>query len=124
MGLEVLSNPSADVSAFVLRRAGEPGAYGELWEDCDVGEVELARIIVAPDLRGRGLGRRFARMLAERAQALRIVDVWLRVVPTNGPAIASYAAAGFQRATAAQEREFSTEQPRAYAWMRFAVGSD
>jgi GNAT superfamily N-acetyltransferase len=30
-------------------------AYGELWTDEEEDEVELARLIVAPELRGRGL---------------------------------------------------------------------
>ncbi len=35
--------------------------YGELWLDAEENEVKLARLIVAPELRGRGLGQRLVR---------------------------------------------------------------
>ena len=58
-----------DVSAFVLVDAGGvPMAYGEAWFDADEDEVELARLIVDPALRGRGIGRSLARRLASHAR--------------------------------------------------------
>ena len=56
---------------------------------------ELARILVDPALRRRGIGRRLTALLGERARAAGFVDVWLRVVPDNEPALAAYRAAGF-----------------------------
>src|SRR6185436_7631063 len=50
-----------DVFPFVGREAGVLVAYGEIWEDREEEEAELARLLVAPGARGRGLGRWLAR---------------------------------------------------------------
>jgi ribosomal protein S18 acetylase RimI-like enzyme len=107
-----------DVHPYVgLARGGLVG-YGEVWEDAEAREAELARIVVAPELRGRGLGRRLTRLLAERAQDAGFAEIWLRVVASNSAALAAYRSAGFVRAAAAQERLFNEGQPREYVWMR------
>lgn len=43
-----------DVQAHVLVEREKLVGYGELWFDAEEDEVELARIIVAPEARGRG----------------------------------------------------------------------
>jgi ribosomal protein S18 acetylase RimI-like enzyme len=105
-----------EVWPFVLRVEGEPVAYGEIW--ADGGDAELARLLVAPEARSRGVGRRLAGLLAAEAKRRGFRDAWLRVVPTNGAALAAYRAAGFTRATPAEEAEFNAGQPREYAWLR------
>ncbi|HEX2424839.1 MAG TPA: GNAT family N-acetyltransferase [Actinomycetota bacterium] len=92
--------------------------YGEVWEDPDEHESELARLIVDPKMRGRGVGRRMVELLSERARALGYDDVWVRVVPSNDPAIKAYSAAGFVRTTPEDESSFNEGQPREYVWMR------
>jgi ribosomal protein S18 acetylase RimI-like enzyme len=109
-----------DVRAYVLVEAGEPRAYGEIWEDAAEGEAELARIIVAPEARGRGVGREFTRLLAHEARRRGFRQIWLRVVPTNAAALACYRNAGFRRATRAEEVTFNRGQPRTYVWMRLS----
>lgn len=108
----------ADTAPFLLVDDGEAVAYGELWED--EAEIELARLLVDPSLRGRGVGRRLVAALVAEAHRRGFDEVWLRVVPENEPAIRCYAAAGFVRAPAAEEAEFNRPQPREYAWMRYA----
>lgn len=46
----------ADARARVLVEDGTVVGYGELWLDDEEDEVELARLIVAPDTRGKGVG--------------------------------------------------------------------
>jgi ribosomal protein S18 acetylase RimI-like enzyme len=92
--------------------------YGEIWEDHEESEAELARLVVAPASRGQGHGRSLTRALADEAHRRGFADVWLRVVPDNAPARRAYEAAGFQRATPAEEAAFNTGQHRDYAWMR------
>ena len=75
-------------------------------------------MIVAPDRRGRGIGRLFVGRLADRARASGFGEVWIRVVPTNAAALACYAHAGFLRASPEQEAAFNHGQPREYVWMR------
>ncbi|MGI3223421.1 GNAT family N-acetyltransferase [Streptomyces sp. GTA36] len=59
------------MTARLLVEDERPVAYGELWFDAEEDEVELARIIVAPDARGRGLGRVLVRGSARRGPQLR-----------------------------------------------------
>ena len=92
--------------------------YGELWEDRELDEAELARLVVAPDARGRGHGRRLTRALADEAGARGFGAVWLRVRPENVPGRRAYEAAGFARATPEEEAEFNVGQPHVYVWMR------
>jgi ribosomal protein S18 acetylase RimI-like enzyme len=112
-----------DVHPFMLLAGGELSGYGEIWEDADSGEAELARLIVPPDRRGRGVGRVLTTMLVERAIEAGLVVVWVRVVPTNAPALACYRGAGFVRASPQEEADFNHGQPREYVWMRLAARS-
>jgi ribosomal protein S18 acetylase RimI-like enzyme len=105
---------------FAFVEGSELVGYGELWEDRDLDEAELARLIVAPALRGRGHGRALTRALADEAHRRGFADVWLRVVPENDAARRGYEAAGFARAAADQEAELNVGQPRTYVWMRDA----
>jgi [ribosomal protein S18]-alanine N-acetyltransferase len=107
-----------DVHPYLLFEGDLLGGYGEVWEDRDEDEAELARIVVAPSERGRGLGRALVRLLAAEAAALGFSDVWMRVVPWNAAALASYAAAGFVRASAEEEERFNRGQPHVYVWLR------
>lgn len=107
-----------DVHPYVLLEADEPCGYGEVWTDEAEAEAELAHVVVAPALRGRGIGRRLVRLLAERAAALGFDEIWVRVLPSNRPALASYRRAGFVRATPQEEASFNSAQPRRYVWMR------
>lgn len=108
------------VLPFVGRLGGELCAYGEIWEDPEENEAELARIVVAPARRGEGIGRAFVSLLAAEARRRGWQDVWLRVVAENAPAIACYRGAGFARASADEERAFNLGQKREYVWMRLA----
>ena len=105
-------------------RDGEPVAYGEIWEDADENEAELARLIVDPARRGLGLGRTLVRELLAEARRRGWSDVWLRVVPDNEPALRAYAAAGFTRASAEEEAAFNVGQPVGFAWMRAPAPED
>jgi ribosomal protein S18 acetylase RimI-like enzyme len=107
-----------DVHAYVLTVDGVLCGYGEVWTDEAEAEAELARVVVPPRSRGRGVGRRLVTLLAERASELGFADVWVRVLPTNVAALAAYAAAGFSRASADEEERFNAGQPRKYVWMR------
>jgi ribosomal protein S18 acetylase RimI-like enzyme len=111
------------VHPFVLLDAALPVAYGEIWEDADENEAELARLVVDPAVRGRGIGRELVGLLVGEARRRGFPDVWLRVVPTNAAAIACYTAAGFERARADAEARFDLGQPRPYLWLRAGPSS-
>lgn len=107
-----------DAGGYVLRQAGSPVAYGELWIDRTVNEAELAKIIVKPSLRRRGIGSRFVRLLLERAGALGLPVAYVRVVPDNVEAIRCYEHAGFVRVSPNEQRDFNENQPRPYVWLK------
>lgn len=107
---------AVDVHAYGLLETGRLIGYGEVWVDDDEAEAELARLIVAPDRRGLGLGRRLVALLVEVAQAT-YPTVVLRVAPENAAAQRCYRGAGFVRASAEDEAEWNQGQPTDYVWM-------
>jgi ribosomal protein S18 acetylase RimI-like enzyme len=94
-------------------------AYGELWLDDEEGEVELARLLVSPERRGRGVGRALVRELVDRARNTHpeLSDVILRVRPENAQAIRAYVAAGFVDVPADEQATWNAGQRFAYHWM-------
>jgi [ribosomal protein S18]-alanine N-acetyltransferase len=112
-----------DVEAYLFTNptdaATELVAYGELWLDEDEGEVELARLLVAPGRRGQGVGRALVSALVERARRSHpeLPAVILRVRPENEQAIRAYAAAGFTAVPAGEQASWNQGQRFAYHWM-------
>lgn len=102
---------------YVFHRNGLLLGYGELWVDVQEQEVELARIIVAPSHRGRGLGIALVRQLLAAAGRSAYPRTRLRVVPENSVAIACYRQAGFAPLSQADQLVFKRGQPREYLWM-------
>jgi ribosomal protein S18 acetylase RimI-like enzyme len=110
-----------DVKPYVLCRGDVLIAYGEVWIDDAENEVELGRIIVNPANRGLGVGRRFVRLLLERASHSGFPDAFVRVVPDNSAAIACYRSAGFSRVPEAEREEYNHGQPVDYIWMHYPL---
>ncbi|MFF7674676.1 GNAT family N-acetyltransferase [Actinacidiphila glaucinigra] len=109
-----------DVEAYLLYDGPELVGYGELWLDAEEDEVELARVIVAPSARRRGLGRRLITGLTARARLTGLAEVFLRVHPDNDAALHCYLGAGFAPVPAEQAAEWNVPQPVAYLWLRHA----
>ena len=91
--------------------------YGELWLDPDEDEVELARLIVDPAIRGRGHGKRLTRALMAEAAKTGLAVTMLRTTEDNVVAIRCYLACGFTRLSAAEEAQWNTGQRRDWVWM-------
>jgi len=109
-----------DVEAYLLTDdAGDPRAYGELWLDDAEGEVELARLLVAPEHRGRGVGTRLTQALTARARQTHpeLPTVILRVRPENEQAIRCYTTAGFVAVPEEEQASWNEGQRFAYHWM-------
>ncbi|MEU4395397.1 GNAT family N-acetyltransferase [Kribbella sp. NPDC023855] len=108
-----------DIRAYLYFDGETPVAYGELWLDDEEDEVELARIIVAPELRGKGIGTEFVRALLAPALSSGYADVFLRVRPDNEPAIRTYLRVGFVPVDEALAVEWNEPQPINYTWLRY-----
>lgn len=111
----------ADLRPWALStEEGRLVGYGELWLDPEEDEVELARLIIAPEDRGLGWGRVLVASLVDRARQTGLSGVMLRVVPDNAAAIDCYLASGFARVNPADEEAWNVGQPRTYQWMTLA----
>jgi ribosomal protein S18 acetylase RimI-like enzyme len=102
----------------VAEVAHELCAYGEVWEDRAEDEAELARVIVAPERRGQGLGREFVTRLAVEARRRGFRSIVTRVVRGERAAFAAYRSAGFLRMERAEEASLNLDQDRDFVWMR------
>jgi ribosomal protein S18 acetylase RimI-like enzyme len=105
-----------DVAAYLLLDGSTPVAYGEVWSDDEEDEAELARLLVAPVERGRGVGRALTTELIGRAG---FDDVFLRVRPDNAVALATYRGSGFADVAPELQAEWNVPQPRPYVWLRY-----
>jgi ribosomal protein S18 acetylase RimI-like enzyme len=110
-----------DVRPFILTDGATLFAYGELWNDAEEQEVELARLIVAPGHRGQGLGVALVRLLLEEASDTGYGRAFLRVVPDNHVARNCYLRAGFTPLSPAEQQSFNREQPLEYLWMSHPI---
>ena len=109
-----------DIHSYLLFDGDQPVGYGEIWLDDEEDEVELARIIVDPKLRGRGVGGELVRALLGPALDAGYSEVFIRVRPENVPAIRAYHGSGFVDVPAALMEEWNDGQPVPYRWMRYA----
>jgi diaminopimelate epimerase len=106
-----------EIHASILLRDGTPVGYGEIWENFETDAVELARLIVDPSARGRGIGRILIDRLCAAAAATGSNTAFLRVRPDNTQAIRCYQWAAFRRISSEQERRYNLGQPIEYVWM-------
>ncbi|UCF33199.1 MAG: N-acetyltransferase [Phycisphaerales bacterium] len=101
--------------AFLLQRPAErlPIGYAELNPmRSDPGHLWLGHVVIRPDRRRCGLGRRFVEMLVEEAfQHGGAHRISLVVFPDNRPAIECYKRAGFLL-VGEEVHQFATTGPR------------
>lgn len=84
------------VELLVLVDAGEGIiGYAVLW--CILDQGELANIAVTPGRRGQGLGARLLRHVMDVARQRGVEKLFLEVRASNAPALAMYAAFGFDQ---------------------------
>ena len=97
---------------------GVPVGYGEIWDDADEDEVELARLMVDPQRRRQGVGSRLVDQLLGLAHRSGRADCFLRVAPDNTAALALYRTAGFRDVDPTQAAAWNQQQPVDYAWLQ------
>lgn len=84
---------AADYPAWVLTQHGAIIGYAMLSIAAD--EAHVLNVCTAPEVQGRGHGRRLLLALLQVARARRVQRVYLEVRPSNATAIALYHAEGF-----------------------------
>ncbi len=99
---------------------GDLCAYGQVLEDHTEDEAEVARVIVAPDRRGQGVGKAFVALLANEARRRGFTSIVARAVRGDRVAFACYQSAGFVRMSWAEEAALNVDQDQEYVWLRFA----
>ncbi|WP_433161787.1 GNAT family N-acetyltransferase [Kribbella sp. CA-247076] len=109
-----------DIQSYLYFDGETPVGYGEVWLDDEEDEVELARIIVDPARRGRGIGAELVRALLKPAVAAGHPDIFLRVRPDNAIAIKTYLDVGFVDVSQQEMDEWNAAQPIPYRWMRYS----
>jgi GNAT superfamily N-acetyltransferase len=97
----VLDDPEGQVLGkggriFMVEHAGRAVGCAALLPMAD-GGVELAKMTVAEEVRGAGLGRRHMQACLEAARADGARRVYIETSGRLGPALALYEAFGFQR---------------------------
>jgi ribosomal protein S18 acetylase RimI-like enzyme len=95
-------------------------AYGHVWEDHTEREAEIGRVIVAPERRRQGVGRRFAALLADEATRRGFQVVLARTIRANRAAFSCYRAAGFVRMDREDEVAMNFDQTDDYVWLQYA----
>jgi [ribosomal protein S18]-alanine N-acetyltransferase len=106
-----------EVGPYVLLIEDEIVAYGETWLDEAEGSAELGRLVVSPQHRRQGLGRLLIERLASIAHEAGYRQIWVRVLPTNEPALRCYESAGFTRVSEEREAELNAAQRMRFVWM-------
>ncbi|HEX4145617.1 MAG TPA: GNAT family N-acetyltransferase [Pirellulales bacterium] len=104
------------VRPYVLLDGGAAVAYGEIWQEPGGDEIELARIIVAPARRGRGIGRLLVEHLLAQSEGSKSA-AFVRVRPGNLAALACYRRAGFAPVSSAAASLYNVGQPVEYVWL-------
>ncbi len=95
-GFPELLNLPGHVSFGLGEPGGEVVGFGQIWTN-SAGVVNLVRILVAPHLRGQGLGKKLCALLLDHAtQVLGAPSVKLRVYRNNLSAVAVYRSLGFE----------------------------
>lgn len=113
-----------DVQPWLLLDSDRvPAGYGEVWDDADEDEVELARLIVDPHRRRQGFGRLLVDQLLTLAGRSGRTDCFLRAAPDNPAALALYRSAGFGDVDPAQAAEWNRQQPRDYIWLQQSLSA-
>lgn len=100
---------------LLLDPSGEPVAYGELWVDDN--EVELARLMVDPERRGEGIGRRMIGAMLELARAEGHSNCIIRVAPGNEDALGAFRLWGFRDIDESTAAEWNQEQDATFHWL-------
>ncbi|MGE6489215.1 GNAT family N-acetyltransferase [Paenisporosarcina sp. NPDC076898] len=86
---------ASDQFGYILLKEDQPVAYGEIWEDVEERDLELAHLIVHPSYRNKGIGKQLVRMLQKECLAFPYPWIYLRIEPENSRAQKCYAGAGF-----------------------------
>ncbi|WP_167630481.1 GNAT family N-acetyltransferase [Listeria valentina] len=80
---------------FILYEREKVAAYGEIWVDETEGTLEFAHLLVAPQFRLAGFGKRLLEGLLVEAKKYPYDEIFLRVLPENKAVLDFFRQFGF-----------------------------
>lgn len=80
---------------FILYEREKVAAYGEIWMDETEGTLEFAHLLVAPEFRLAGFGKRLLEGLLLEAKKYPYDEIFLRVLPENKAVLDFFRQFGF-----------------------------
>lgn len=112
-----LDQPTTARIALIAERQEKPEFLGFLVARYIAPEWELENIVVAPEVRGKGVGTRLTQALVAQAQQANSDSIFLEVRESNSPARRLYEKLGF-RETGRRKAYYSNPQEDAVLYCR------
>ncbi|PIQ23153.1 hypothetical protein COW36_19375 [bacterium (Candidatus Blackallbacteria) CG17_big_fil_post_rev_8_21_14_2_50_48_46] len=110
-----------DIQAFLGQIQGETVVYAEWMLNPDLGELEIMRLIVAPEHRGKGVGKAFLQSLLKQVSELEASfpyrAAYARIFPQNDAAQRCFSGAGFDRVSPEREAHFNQWDSVDFVWL-------
>lgn len=107
-----------DIKPYALICNRQPVAYGELWLEWEERFAEIARLIVSPKHRRKGLATMLLEDLSSKANEAGYERVWVRVLPSNSAARTCYETAGFRQVPEAEQVRLNKGQRYEFIWLQ------
>lgn len=106
-----------DIQAFLLWQGDTPVAYGEIWLDTLQREAELGRILVAPEVRGQGIGSQLVTALLDNIDPTATLTVYARIAPPNKASQRCFEKMAFVRLQPEREAELNEWEAQPFVWL-------
>lgn len=106
----------SDVYAYMAWADRQAVGYAELAYQPELAEVEIMRLLVAPQLRRRGLGHELVEALLAQVSPQLANTAYARIFPQNQPSAACFQKSGFVRVSADKEAEFNEWEANPFHW--------
>lgn len=108
-----------DIEAWLIKDQDQVIGYGELWCEEEEPWAEMARLIIAPEVRGQGRGKQLVLALQEVLHQNQIFDEFhVRVMASNKRALACYQSAGFVPLTDEEQKKLNSSERIEYIWLK------
>lgn len=102
---------------LLVDQSREPVAYGEVWDNPDQDESELAHLLINPQRHSANVYRALVGGLVDQAREHRRSRCLVRVTPGSQEVVQTSRSVGFQDVDQTTVAAWNREQPRSYHWL-------